>query len=80
MGGLVCSLLLVVAVGCTGRLYALRMGLTRLQGGGRTSGSGAQRGGTTRGPPVPRSRLEEHLLQREMPPPYDVAVNDQSSP
>lgn len=78
MGGLMCSLLLVVAVGCTGRLYALRMGLTRLQGRNRGGVTGGQ-SGEGRGPPAPRSRLEEHLRQREMPPPYDVAINDASS-
>ncbi|XP_050689533.1 uncharacterized protein LOC126981914 isoform X2 [Eriocheir sinensis] len=86
MGGLACSLLLVVAVGCTGRLYALRMGLTRLQGSGsRGRGGSGVRGGVGGGggpsssSHAPRSRLEEHLMQREMPPPYDVAVSDHSN-
>ncbi|KAK8384322.1 hypothetical protein O3P69_009242 [Scylla paramamosain] len=44
MGGLMCSLMLVVAVGCTGRLYALKMGLTRLQSQGPGQGRGAAGG------------------------------------
>ncbi|KAG0723971.1 Low-density lipoprotein receptor-related protein 12 [Chionoecetes opilio] len=54
MGGLVCALLLVVAVGCTGRLYALRMGLTRLRGGGRGGRGGGHRGGGELGTPGKR--------------------------
>ncbi|XP_037772538.1 uncharacterized protein LOC119568190 [Penaeus monodon] len=70
MGGLVCSLLLVIAVGCTCRLYALRVGLGRqhsYQGGRRSTQL------------APLSRLEQHLLQREPPPSYSVAINDPST-
>ncbi|XP_042223956.1 uncharacterized protein LOC121867897 isoform X2 [Homarus americanus] len=72
MGGLVCSLLLVIAVGCTCRLYALRMGIGRAQHHG-------QRVGRRSTPLAPLSRLEQHLLQREPPPSYSVAVNDPSA-
>ncbi|XP_066944787.1 uncharacterized protein [Macrobrachium rosenbergii] len=72
MGGLVCSLLLVIAVGCTCRLYALRIGLTRYRQQG-------YRGGRRSTPLAPLSRLEQHLLQREPPPSYSVAVNDPSA-
>ncbi|CAL4120395.1 unnamed protein product, partial [Meganyctiphanes norvegica] len=71
MGGLVCSLLLVIAVGCTCRLYALRLGLNnRIQ---------TQRGIRRSTQLAPLTRLEQHLLQREPPPSYSVAVNDPSA-
>lgn len=72
MGGLVCSLLLVIAVGCTCRLYALRVGLGRSQHHGHRVGRRST-------PLAPLSRLEQHLLQREPPPSYSVAVNDPSA-
>ncbi|KAK7066020.1 hypothetical protein SK128_012193 [Halocaridina rubra] len=72
MGGLVCSLLLVIAVGCSCRLYALRVGLSRL--------SQPNHRGSRRSTPLsPLSQLEQHLLQREPPPSYSVAVNDPSA-
>ncbi|XP_076067432.1 uncharacterized protein LOC143040349 isoform X1 [Oratosquilla oratoria] len=69
MGGLVCSLLLVIAVGCTCRLYALRIGFS-------SSSRTGHRVGHRSTPLSPLSRLEQHLLQREPPPSYAVAVND----
>nr|XP_053648905.1 low-density lipoprotein receptor-related protein 12-like isoform X2 [Cherax quadricarinatus] len=72
IGGLVCSLLLVIAVGCTCRLYALRVGIGRAQQNGHRVGRRST-------PLAPLSRLEQHLLQREPPPSYAVAVNDPSA-
>ncbi|XP_069177941.1 uncharacterized protein [Procambarus clarkii] len=72
MGGLVCSLLLVIAIGCTCRLYALRVGMGRAQHNGHRVGRRST-------PLAPLSRLEQHLLQREPPPSYSVAVNDPSA-
>ena len=82
MGGLVCSLLLVIAVGCTCRLYALRLGINRSENTRSSSslhhtiqGAISQRIHSL----APLTRLQHHLLQREPPPSYNVAVNDPSA-
>lgn len=62
MGSLICGLLLVVAVGCTCKLYALRYG---------------ESSGSTRST-LPLSPLERELLSREPPPPYSTTMSQTS--
>jgi len=59
MGSLICGLLLVIAVGCTCKLYALRFG----------DSSGSSRSTLALSP------LEREMLRREPPPPYSIAVS-----
>ena len=91
MGGLVCSLLLVIAVGCTCRLYALKLGINQTDYPGSGNSSTSALHGSSNYPVVhnnssqrihplaPLTRLQHHLLQREAPPSYNVAINDPSA-
>lgn len=67
MGSLLCSLLLVIAVGCMCRLYSLRLAVTNSY---RIHHNG---GSFTTQPPVPH--LDEEFFNREPPPAYSVAVS-----
>ena len=58
VGSLICGLLLVIALGCTCKLYALR--LQEAQGGPRFE--------------TPMSRLQEEFMRRQAPPPYNEAM------
>lgn len=58
IGSLICALLLVVAMGCTCKLYALRMH--------------EQYGGPRHDTPV--SRITAELMRRQAPPPYHEAM------
>ncbi|XP_047117060.1 low-density lipoprotein receptor-related protein 12-like isoform X3 [Schistocerca piceifrons] len=67
MGSLLCSLLLVIAVGCMCRLYSLRLAVTNSYRIHHNSGSFSTQ------PPVPH--LDEEFFNREPPPAYSVAVS-----